>query len=169
MRIRGRRWSGGCWAASLLVMSACSSGYNISIYVEMLLAFRGRFKLNTSLSLYRVSKSTYSAPSSSSGLSLCRLWYRMCIPKTRAFAATLRPMPPIPRMPRTLPCGSWPSAGRGEPRHLPSRRALMPMGRLRRAPMSSQMVTSAVASSTAVGVLETRTLWAVQAVISIWS
>lgn len=93
----------------------------------------------------------------------------MRIPKARAFVATLRPMPPMPRMPRILPCGSWPSWGRGEPRHLPSRRALMPMGRLRRAPSSSQMVTSAVASSTAVGVFETRTEWAVQAGMSIWS
>lgn len=45
----------------------------------------------------------------------------------------------------------------------------MPTGRLRRAPSSSQMVMSAVASSTAVGVFETRSAWAVQAAMSIWS
>lgn len=133
------------------------------------LTLRGRFRLRTSLSASNVSRLTYSAPSSNSGLKRVRLWYRIRMPKTLALVATLRPMPPMPKMPRILPWGSWPSAGGGEPRHLPARRALMPMGRLRRAPMSSQMFTSAVASSTAVGVFETRMSWAVQAGMSIWS
>jgi hypothetical protein len=45
----------------------------------------------------------------------------------------------------------------------------MEMGRLRSAPRRRKMVMSAVASSTAVGVLETWTECAVQASMSTWS
>lgn len=78
-------------------------------------------------------------------------------------------MPPIPRIPSTLPCGSCPSAGSGLPLHLPSRRAAMEPGRLRRAPRRRKMLRSAVASSTAEGVLETRIERALQEGMSIWS
>ena len=93
-------------------------------------------------------------------------------------------MPPMPRIPRTFPCGSWPSGGGGEPFQWPFRRAIIAVsvsiasskwaggGNLhvlnpRNAPRIKNMLTSAVASSTAVGTLETRISCVVQAWTSI--
>lgn len=136
---------------------------------------RGRFREMTSLSASSVSKPTYSASPASLSRSAprrVRLKYRTVMPNALAFRATLRPMPPMPRMPRTLPCGSRPSGGGGSPRHLPSRRERTEALRLRRAPRTSQTLRSDVASSTAVGVLETRSGAGSRAVhesTSIWS
>lgn len=106
--------------------------------------------------------------------------------KAAAFFIKFRPIPPIPSIPRTFPCGSWPSGGGGEPLHLPSRSAniamygqsppftntgiedsqvLNPL----RAPKIKNIFVSAVASSTATGTLETRMPFSVQAWTSTWS
>ena len=133
---------------------------------EARLTFRGSERLRMSLSLSRVSKSTYSEPASISSDSFVRLWYRTLMPNTRALSAIARPMPPIPKIPSILPWGSCPSLGRGFPRQLPALKLAMETGRLRRLPRIRKMARSAVEASTAVGVLETRILRAVQASIS---
>lgn len=45
------------------------------------------------------------------------------MPNAAAFFIKFRPMPPMPKIPRTLPCGSWPRGGGGEPLQWPARRA----------------------------------------------
>ena len=129
----------------------------------------GRFKLITSLVPSSSSKLTYRAPSSNSSLSLFRLWYCTLMPNVRSFRAMLRPIPPMPSMPRTLPSGSCPMGGAEEPRKRPLRK--LRSGRLkpRRAPRVRKTAVSAVASSTAVGTLETWMECAVQMGTSIWS
>lgn len=46
------------------------------------------------------------------------------IPKASVFFFMLRPIPPIPRIPRTLPWGSWPLGGEGLPGMVVSARVL---------------------------------------------
>lgn len=98
-----------------------------------------------------------------------RLWYWIFIPKANAFLAMLRPIPPMPRIPSVLPCGSRPMAGGGFPSHSPLRRDMMATLKFRRAPSMRKMAVSAVASSTAVGTLETLMPCFVQACTSIES
>ena len=62
------------------------------------------------------------------------------------------PIPPIPRIPRTLCSGSCPITV--SPLHLPSRMAVSGVMACRRAPIMRNIATSAVASSTAIGVLD---------------
>ena len=47
------------------------------------------------------------------------------MPNASAFFLRLRPIPPMPRIPRIFPWGSWPSGGGGEPLKCPSRRAII--------------------------------------------
>jgi hypothetical protein len=61
-------------------------------------------------------------------------------------------MPPMPNIPNVLPLGSWPIGVL--PRHLPSRIATRGMVACRKAPSMRKIPTSAVASSTAMGVLD---------------
>lgn len=78
-------------------------------------------------------------------------------------------MPPMPRMPSTLPSGSWPSAGGGLPRQAPLRRASIEELKLRRAPRRRKSAVSAVAALTAVGTCEMEMPAAVQSEVESWS
>jgi hypothetical protein len=118
--------------------------------------FNGRFRLIISLIVSSSSKDTYSAPAASSSLNFRRLWYTTRIPNASAFFFKLRPIPPIPMIPRIFPSGSWPSTAGGLPRHLPSRSDSTDVFKLRKAPRMRNIFVSAVASSTAVGTLDTR-------------
>lgn len=141
------------------------------------LTFNGKCKLNTSLSLNNVSKSTYSAPPHSSlsttSLSLIRLQYLTRIPNpTAILCAKFLPIPPIPKIPNTFPRGSRPNtngASSSPDRHTPRRKFPIPCAKFRNAPSSKKTAVSAVLSSTAVRTLLTLTPRAVQAATSIWS
>jgi len=102
-----------------------------------------------------------------------RLWYWIVMSKAKQRFARVLPIPPMPMMPSSFPCGSWPSPLSDFstndsycqldskdvpvfPFHSPWRIASDGTHDRRNAPSIKYIATSAVASSTAPGVLEMR-------------
>ena len=125
---------------------------------------------------HSISTPAWSLNSLSPSSSLLRFKYLTFMPNAPVtFLAKHLPIPPIPKIPNVLPLGSLPKAGilvpfsplltcsSSPPRHSPLRKAVMPALKFLIAPSSKNKAQSAVASSTAEGVLDTLIPRAVQA------